>query len=129
MKKFILLGLATFLVIVPGVRGQESIQHSDQEIQHKLTGTWVSSWGRGLTTTNVIAADGSFKSTTGGFTNGVVVGYQGTFLAKDGVVVGKAIIGKQTVNMRLHIIRLDSHELVWSNDEAVTESAFHKVGK
>ena len=128
MKKFIILGLAVFLVTVPNVRGQPAKPLSDQEIQRKLTGTWVSSWGSGLTTTNVIAADGSFVSTTTDLANGKTTGYRGTFLAKDGVVVGQATIGKQTVHMRLHIIRLNSHELIWSNDEAVKEPPFHKVG-
>ena len=55
--------------------------------------------------------------------------YQGTFVAKDGIVIGKAIIGDRTVNMRMHIIRLDSHDLVWSNEAGITAPQFHKVGK
>lgn len=128
MRKFSILGLAIFLVFTLNVRGQPFKHLSDQEIQRELTGTWVASWGKGLTTTNVIAADGSYVSQTTGFVKGGTGRYQGTFLAKDGVVVNRADFGKQTVVTRLHIIRLDSHELVWSNDAAVTLPAFHKVG-
>jgi len=103
MKKFTVLGWAILLATVPAVRGQDAMLLNDQEIQHRLTGTWFSSWGRGLTTTNIIAADGSFVSQTVGFTNGVTEGYHGTFLATNGIVAGKAMIGSQTVNLRLHI--------------------------
>ena len=120
--------MAILLATVPAVRGQDAMLLNDQEIQHRLTGTWFSSWGRGLTTTNIIAADGSFVSQTVGFTNGVTEGYHGTFLATNGIVAGKAMIGSQTVNLRLHIIRLDSHELVWSNEAGTNASTFHKAG-
>jgi len=128
MKTFNIFGLVIFLVTIVGVRGEPFKLLSDREIQRELTGTWVSSWGRGLTTTNVIAADGSYVSYISGFTNGTTTRYQGTFLAKDGMVVGKAMFGQQTVVTHLHIIRLDSHELVWSNEAAVTLPTFHKVG-
>ncbi len=128
MKKLIILGLAIFLATIAGVRGQPFKLLSDQKIQHQLTGTWVSSWGHGLNTTNIIAADGSYVSRTGGFTNGRTGQYQGTFVVTNGLVVGKAMFGKQTVIMHLYIIRLDSHELVWSNDQGVTLPPFHKIG-
>ncbi len=127
MRKLTIIGLAIFLVTIVGVRGQPFKLLSDRDIQHELTGTWVASWGRGLNTTNVIAADGSYVSLTGGFTNGRTGQYQGTFVAKNGLVIGKAKFGDQTVVMHLHIIRLDSHELVWSNDQGVTLPPFHKV--
>jgi hypothetical protein len=129
MRKFILFGLAIFMVTIVGVRGQAFKLLDNREIQRELTGTWVSPWGRGLTTTNIIAADGSYVSQTSGFTNGMTTRYQGTFLATNGMVVGKATNGKHTVVTRLHIVRLDSHELVWSNDAGITLPPFHKVGK
>jgi len=128
MRKFNVLGLAIFLATNAVMHGQDAKHLSDREIQRKLTGTWFTTWGKGYTTTNIIAADGSFGSQTVGLPKGQTVKYNGTFLAKDGVVVGKAIIGKQTVNMRLNIIRLDSHELVWSNEAGANVSTFHKVG-
>ena len=94
MSKLILLGLAIFLATLPAVRGQDAKHLSDREIQHRLTGTWYSMWGKGYTTTNIIAADGSYVSQTVGLPKGQTVKYNGTFLAKEGVVVGKAIIGK-----------------------------------
>lgn len=122
------LGLAFFLVISSGAYGQPFRLLSDREIQHGLTGTWVASWGHGLTTTNVIAADGSYVSQTSGYPKGTPGRYRGTFLAKDGMVVNRTTISNQPVVVHLHIIRLDSHELVWSNDAAVTLPTFHKVG-
>jgi hypothetical protein len=129
MRKFTILGLALCLATITAVRGQDTRLLSDRAIQHKLTGTWYSSWGRGLTTTNIIAADGSYVSKTVGLPNGVTESYHGTFLVTNGMVVGNAIIGKETVNLRLQLIRLDSHELVWSNELEATESTFHKVGR
>jgi hypothetical protein len=129
MNKSTILGLAILLATIAGVRGQPFKLLSDQKIQRELTGTWVSPWGHGLTTTNVIAADGSYVSQTGGFTNGSTEQYRGTFMATNGMVVGRATIGKQTVVMHLYIIRLDSHELIWSNDQGVTLPPFHKVGR
>lgn len=129
MSKFTVLGLAVVLATISAVRAEDTKHLSDREIQHRLTGTWYSTWGQGHTTTNIIAADGSYVSVTVGLPKGQTVKYNGTFLAKDGVVVGKAIIDTNTVNLRLHIIRLDSHELVWSNAGATAASTFHKVGK
>ena len=128
MRKFTLLGLAICLATITAVRGQDTRNLSDREIQHKLTGTWVASWGPGLITTNVIAADGSFVSKIINLSNGQTMQYPGTFLVKGGMVMGKAKFPNQTVDLRLHIIRLDSHELVWSNEAGTTESTFHKVG-
>jgi hypothetical protein len=128
MRKFTLLGLAICLATITAVRGEDAGNPGDREIQHKLIGTWVASWGPGLITTNVIAADGSYVSKISNFSNGQTTQYHGTFLAKDGMVMGKAIFPNQTVDLRLHIIRLDSHELVWSNEAGTTESTFHKVG-
>jgi hypothetical protein len=128
MKKFTILGLAICLGTITVVRGQDTKHLSDKEIQHKLTGTWVSPWGRGLTTTNIIAADGSYVSKIGGLTNGLTFQYHGKFLASNGIVVNNLIFSNQTVNLRLHIIQLDSHELVWSNEAGTNVSTFHKVG-
>jgi hypothetical protein len=128
MRKLTLLGLAFCLATVTAVRGQDTKPLSDREIQHRLTGTWVSAWGHGLTTTNIIAADGSYVSRIGGLTNGLTFQYHGTFLATNGIVAGNMIYSNKTANLRLHIIRLDSHELVWSNEGGAKASTFHKVG-
>ena len=119
--------MAVFLVIILGLLWQHFKRPSDRQIQRELTGTWVSSWGRGLTTTNVIAPDGSFASQVSGFANGGTIRNQGTLLATGGILVATATNDNQTVVMRWHIIRLDSHELVWSNDAGVTEPPFHKI--
>jgi hypothetical protein len=128
MRKFTLLGFALCLATVTALRGQDTKPLSDREIQHRLTGTWVSPWGRGLTTTNIIAPDGSYVSKIGGLTNGLTFQYHGTFLATNGIVAGTVIFSNKTANLRLHIIRLDSHELVWSNETGAKASTFHKVG-
>jgi hypothetical protein len=128
MRKFTLLGLAICLATITAVRGQDTRNLSDQEIQHKLTGTWVASWGPGLITTNVIAADGSYVSKINNLSNGQTMQYPGTFLVTNGMVMGKAKFPNQTVDLRLHILQLNSHELVWSNEAGTNVSTFHKVG-
>ena len=122
-------GVAASGSSVSPANGSEHFKRlNDSEIQRELTGTWVTTWGRGQTTTDVIAADGSFLSQTVGLPKGQKIQYHGTFLAKDGMVLGKAVFSNQTVIMHLHILQLNSHELVWSNDQGVTEPTFHKVG-
>ncbi|HEY3763296.1 MAG TPA: hypothetical protein VGN23_16235 [Verrucomicrobiae bacterium] len=128
MKHYYLLVLAILLVAISDMRGQESRSPGDKELQRKLTGTWVTAWGNNMITTNVIAADGSYVSQITG-PNGGRARYEGTFLVTNGIVYGKAIFEKQPVTMRLHIIQLDSHELIWSNDVMATPITFHKVGK
>jgi hypothetical protein len=126
MKKYVILGLAILLGTVPNMRGQPA-KLSDQEIQKELTGTWVTTWGNDQTTTNIIAADGSYVSLIKGPKGGAR--YTGTFQATNGMVLGKAWFGKQAITLHLHIIQLDSHELVWSNENAAAPSTFHKVEK
>jgi len=102
---------------------------ADLKIQRKLAGTWVTTWETNLTVTDIIATNGNFVSQTTGFARGLVGRYQGTFLVKDGMVIGQAKFGPQTVTMHLHLIRLDNHELVWSNDTGGKVTTFHKVEK
>lgn len=102
---------------------------SDQEIQRKLAGTWVTTWGEGQTTTDIIAANGDFVSETVGLPKGQKIRYEGTFLATNGMVNGQAKLNTQTVTMHLYLVRLDSHELAWSNDINGAQTTFHKVGK
>lgn len=107
---------------------------SDKQIQRELTGTWFFTWpkGRHLTTTNVIKPDGSYMSKVSGFANGKTIRTEGTFIITNGVALATVTNENGTTlhtpkTMKWHIIRLNSHELIWSNN-GVVEPAFHKAG-
>ena len=129
MKKVIIIGLAVVIVAVIALLWTRSKHPSDQQIQRELAGTWYFSWtnmGRSLTTTNVIAPDGRFVSEVSGFADGKTIRNEGTFIVRDGIVIATVTNESGPHSMQWHIIRLDSHELVWSNN-GVVEPAFHKV--
>jgi hypothetical protein len=99
---------------------------SDQQIQGELAGTWVWHWGPGLTTRGIIAPDGSSKGEVSGLSNGKTVQSEGTLVVKGGTVITTQTNGGQTIVLRWHIIRLNSHELVWSNMDGATEPVLQK---
>ena len=101
---------------------------ADLKIQRKLVGTWIAIWGQGQTTKNVIAKDGSYTSWTEGLPKGQMGGYNGTFLVKNGIVENRAKFGPETITTHLHILQLDSHELVWSNENGGM-ATFRRVEK
>ena len=130
MKKLSIIGLAVVLVVVIALLWIHFKHPSDRQIQRELAGTWYFTWAKSprLTTTNVIAPDGSYVSQISGFQNGKTIRNEGTLIVRDGVVIATVTNESGSQTMQLHIIRLDSHELIWSYD-GVIEPAFHKVGR
>jgi hypothetical protein len=104
----------------------------DAKIQRELTGTWVVDSGVGISDRTVIHSDGSFECQETGYTNGSVVSFEGTLLAKDGELVETVTKHSQKGTpvpfvLHIHIIRFDGHELVWKWDRAASESVARKV--
>lgn len=129
MKKVIIIGLAVIIVTMIAVLWTRSRHPSDRQIQRELAGTWYFTWPKDprLTTTNVIAPDGSCVSEVSGFPDGKTIRSEGTFIVRDGTVIATVTNGGRQQTMQWHIVRLNIHELVWSNN-GVIEPAFHKAG-
>ena len=128
MKKLSIIGLAVVLVAVIALLWIHFKHPSDRQIQRELAGTWYFIWPKTprLTTTNVIAPDGSYVSQISGFPNGKTIRNEGTLIVRDGVVIATVTNESGPQTMQWHIVRLDSHELIWSYN-GVIEPAFHKV--
>ena len=102
---------------------------SDQENQRRLVGTWVTTWGKGQTTTDIIAASGNYVSETVGLPKGQKVKYDGKFVITNGLLNGEAYFGTNTVTMHLNLVQLDDHVFAWTNFLNGTGAVFHKVEK
>ncbi len=114
---FVLLGLLS-----------TACSRRDAAIQRELTGTWTRHLENGVTVTNVVAPDGSYRCQLVSGPTGRTDTLEGTLIATDGTLIDTVTKDSQTNAgiprvMQWQIVRIDKHELVLSGKNGATMTA------
>ena len=99
----------------------------DAAIQKELTGTWTRHLENGVSVTNLVAPDGTYRCQLGGPT-GPTHTLEGTLIAQNGMLIDTLTKDGQTNLpmarvMQWQIVRIDRHELILSGNNGATMTA------